>query len=129
MITYENTKRISASGYVFEIVDHPPLGYEIWNIPSDTLGDYIPFCRLSEHQPFIGAKDIDTRTLKAMPLKDAHLIVDAIGHVPDMRGHKAMKYMEQYLKHHRHPRKGTIEYTKADLFRRALPVMQKIKWT
>ena len=66
--------------HTFQVVDFVPFGYEIWNIGKNMPKDYLPLCRLSAYQPFPGGRNIEVDTLKAIKIKGAQLILDAIGY-------------------------------------------------
>lgn len=83
--------------YHFEVVEHRPLGYEVWNISSDITPGYLPFCRLKSIQPFEGGRAIETDTLKVMKCDDAKAILDAIGYGPETPAEMAA-YIEAHKK-------------------------------
>lgn len=39
--------------HTFELVDHVPLGYSIWNIGKNMADGYLPLCRLAAVQPYL----------------------------------------------------------------------------
>lgn len=61
----------------FEVVDKWPQHYEIWNISSDSIPGYIPFCQLDSYQPFPGGRCVNIRTLKAYKTEFYKEIMDA----------------------------------------------------
>lgn len=107
--------------YTFTFVDHVPLGYMIWNIGKSAMPEgYLPLCRLSYYQPFPGARDIETDTLKALKVEGAGVILDAIGFGP-----ATPEEMSQYIEKHSKNRTHAMEVR---LMKKALPFMRKIKW-
>lgn len=113
---------ITHQGLTFEIVDTAPLGYDIWNIGKNMVEGYLPFCRLSTHQPFPGATNIETDTLKAVKCEGAQIILAAIG-----RGPKTIKEMEAYIAKNRNAKPGTCAYTQIERYMAALPYMRQLR--
>ncbi len=109
--------------HTFQLVDFVPFGYEIWNIGKNMPKDYLPLCRLSAYQPFPGGRNIEVDTLKAIKIKGAQLILDAIGY-----GAKTIEDMERYIASHRNAKPGTCAHMEVQLYKKALPVMRQIKW-
>lgn len=106
---------------VYEIVDEVPLGYMIWNIGENAPDGYLPFCRLSRHQPFEGGRNIETDTLKAMKVDGAREILAAVS-----AGHGTLAKMEGYVQGHRNPQKDWEQRSVA-LCCKAIPYMRRIK--
>lgn len=106
----------------FELVNEVPLGYMVWNIGANMAPGYLPLCRLCAIQPFEGARNIETDTLKAIKIEGAEYILDAIGH-----GQDTLEEMEQYVKQYRNSKTDRVKH-KVALYRKAIPVMRKIKW-
>lgn len=71
--------QITKAEHIFEVVDHYPLGYIIWNISNDEPKDYLPLCRLSTHQPFQGGRCVETNTLKALRCEGVDELLGAAG--------------------------------------------------
>ena len=111
------------NGDVFEIVESAPLGYSIWNIGKNMLDGYLPFCRLSSCQPFPGATNIETDTLKAIKCEGAQFILAAV-----CGGTDTIEKMEHYIKRHQSAKPGTYEHAKVQKIEKALPFMRQIKW-
>lgn len=108
----------------FRIVDSVPSNYTIWNVCGDILPDgYIPLCRLSAHQPFTGARNVDTDALLAVKAEGSKIIMGAIGCGPD-----TLKTMEAYVEKNRRAKSGTYEYNAVKRMKEALPYMRKITW-
>jgi hypothetical protein len=107
--------KITSGDWEFEIVDHVPPGYIIWNIGKNMIDGYLPLCRLAAVQPFPGGRSIETHTLKAIKTEHAQTILAAIGIGPG-----TVKEMEDYIK--KHPNKWGVDRMKA-----ALPHMRDIK--
>lgn len=59
----------------FEIIDWIPMGYDIWNIGENMADGYLPLCRLKMIQPFDGAREVETDTLKAIRIEDIPMIM------------------------------------------------------
>ena len=72
---------------------------------------------------FPGGRNIEVDTLKAIKIKGAQLILDAIGY-----GAKTIEDMERYIASHRNMKPGTCAYMEVQLYKKALPVMRQIKW-
>lgn len=72
--TLENNLMTIFSRYLqqidyFYVVDKAPCNYFVWNIPEDCVPDgYLPLCRLSAYQPFVGARNIDVDALKMVKI-------------------------------------------------------------
>lgn len=73
--TIEDALSFIVNGDKFDIVNHWPLGYKIWNIGSNMADGYLPLCRLSANQPFDGARQIEVGTLKCIPVRQAQDIL------------------------------------------------------
>ena len=67
---YITERRWPFPEHTYEIVNAVPLGYTVWNIGHPVAGEYLPLCRLSQHQPFPGGQSIDVDSLKANGLTD-----------------------------------------------------------
>lgn len=113
---------ITYHGNTFEVVDTYPLGYKIWNIGSNMLEGYVPFCRMASIQPFKGAQRIDPSSLRAMKSDGAEIIMQA--------AHSdctTVKEMEAYLAKHKNPKFGTYESCLCGLIERALPYLRELE--
>lgn len=111
-------KTITYGGDTFELVDHIPQGYIIWNIGKNMLDGYLPLCRLASYQPFPGARNIEVDTLKAIKCDGAQVILAAIGWGPQTE-----EEMERYIKKY----SGTGKHTMAvERMKKALPFIRKI---
>ena len=106
--------------HTFELVDHIPLGYSIWNIGENMAEGYLPLCRLAAVQPFPGGRRIEVDTLKAIKCEGAQVILKTAG-----LGAETPEEMERYIeKNKNNPRRQyEVEKMKA-----ALPYMRKLKW-
>lgn len=105
----------------FEVVEAVPVGYTIWNIGKNAPEGYLPLCRPSAQQPFPGGRNIDPDTLKAIKIDGAEDILAAIG-----RGQDTLPEMEQYVKRYKNSKTDLVQHRVA-LYRKAIPVMRKIK--
>jgi hypothetical protein len=110
---------INDGEHIFELVDHVPLGYSIWNIGKNMPDGYLPFCRIIP-----GTDNIEPDTLKAIKLDDAQIILSAIG-----GGVNTIKKMERYLKRYEYSRHGTYAYHQVQKIKLALPLMRSFKWS
>lgn len=111
-------------GHLFDIVDHVPYGYQIWNIGKNMAPGYLPLCRLSQYQPFPGGRNIEVDTLKAIPCEGAQIILAAVGYGPD-----TIPTMEEYIKQHPNPKPyEEPAYSQVQKYKAALPYMRKLKW-
>lgn len=99
----------------FELVDHVPFGYTVWNIGKNMADGYLPLCRIAARQPFPGCRSIETDTLKAIKTEHAQTILAGIG-----IGGETVEEMERYIE--KHPNKWGVDRMKA-----ALPYMREIK--
>ena len=106
----------------FELVEGYILGYRIWNIGTHMPEGYLPLCRLKDVQPFEGAAEVDTETLKAIKTEGAQLILDAVH-----AGTSSISSMEEYLEKHKNAAADTYERWHITRIERALPYMRKIK--
>ena len=87
--------------HTFELVDHVPLGYSIWNIGKNMADGYLPLCRLAAVQPFPGWRNIEVDTLKAIKCEGAQVILEAAGWGPE-----TPEQIERYIKkNEKNPRK------------------------
>lgn len=122
----EDGKKITVIGPIgskadtFEIVDHIPRGYSIWNIGKNMADGYLPLCRLRAVQPFPGGRSIETESLKAIKCEGAQVILSAVGYGPERP-----EEMERYIKLNegKRYRKYQVERMKA-----ALPYIRELKW-
>lgn len=114
---------ITNGKYTFEIVESVPFGYQIWNIGKNMIDGYLPLCRLCSHQPYRGARNIETETLKAIKIDGAQTILAAIG-----GGQNTIEAMEKYIRRYQNAKAGTWSRRQAERMKEALPIMRKIKW-
>lgn len=108
--------------HTFELVKEVPPGYMVWNIGANMAPGYLPLCRPAWPQPFDGARNIEADTLLAIKVEGAEYILDAIG-----RGQDTPEEMERYVKRHKSSKTDWVQH-KVALYRKAIPVMKKIKW-
>lgn len=106
--------------YHFEIVDAVPLGYSIWNISGMPEG-YLPLCRLSSHQPFEGAQNIEEETLKAIKCEGANEMIRAAG-----CGFGTLAKAEAFLKKHLGNKRKMYELNRICA---AISYMRELRWT
>lgn len=115
---------ITHGEHVFEIVDRVPYGYMIWSIGTNMLDGYLPLCRLSAYQPFVGGRNIDINSLKAIRIKEAQLILDAAH-----GGNTTLSDMENFIEKHEKAKPGTWSYAQVQKILKVLPVVRQIKWS
>lgn len=128
LIVSEDGRSITVNGPLpgvsntFELVDHFPFGYLIWNIGKNMADGYLPLCRLGHMQPFPGGRSIEPDTLKAIKIDGAQTILAAVGFGPE-----TPEEMEEYIKKHD---KGSKNYKPfaVERMKKALPLMRQIKW-
>ena len=108
--------------YRFQVVDECPLGYDVWNIPADTIRGYLPFCRLSSHQQFPGDRQVDTETLKAVRCDHAGEIIEAT-----TMGYYTPQDIETALKKAKTGKSELLDFTIKTL-ETALPYMKALPW-
>ena len=106
--------------YHIEIVDTVPLGYSIWNICGMPEG-YLPLCRLSSHQPFEGARNVEVKTLKAIKCEGANEMIRAAG-----CGFNTLSKAEAYLKKHLGNKRKMYELNRICA---AISYMRQLRWT
>lgn len=116
-------KTITNGKLSFEIVDHVPLGYQIWNIGKNMVPGYLPLCRLKYLQPYEGARQIEVDTLKAIQTEGAQIILAAVG-----GGENTIKAMEQYIQQHQKAENGSWEQFQVERMQKALPYMKQLRW-
>lgn len=114
-------RKIEVGENIFEVVDHFPLGYEIWNIGTNMAEGYLPLCRLSSRQPFPGARNIETDTLKAVKTDGAREMLDVAGF-----GIKTLQDAEAFVKRYARAKPGTIKHEERGRVKKALPYMRKV---
>ena len=112
-------KIIHSSG-TYEVVDTIPLGYTIWNIGKNAPDGYLPLCRLAANQPFPGARNIETDTLKAIKVDGATDILVAVGSGPNTPAS-----MQKYIEQHENS-KDTVVQLRVARYLKAIPIMQTI---
>lgn len=118
----EEKKTITSGKHTFELVDHIPFGYLIWNIGKNMIDGYLPLCRLSARQPFPGGRAIEVDTLKAIQLEGAQIILAAVGYGPE-----TPKEMEKYIIKYENQSRG-YRASAAERMKKALPLMRQFEW-
>ena len=115
---------LKKDGDIFEVVEHVPLGYSIWNIGENMPAGYLPFCRLCANQPFEGAMCIEPDTLKAVKTEGAQTILAAVGRGAgdDLQG------MLRYLKRHPHPAPNTRTAENVRRIKLAIPYLEALHY-
>ena len=114
---------ITHRGHRFRIVDEVPCSYAIWPIGENMMEGYLPFCRLSAHQPFPGGRSIEVDTLLAVPCEEAYTIMSCAVH-----GIGTVEKMEKYIKRYRNAKPGTVSHSMVQKCKVALPHLRKVKW-
>jgi len=110
---------ISDGQHEFELVDSVPLGYVIWNIGKNMIDGYLPLCRLSAYQGFVGGRSIETDTLKAIKTDGAQTILSAIGF-----GGDTVTEIQKYIAKHSGQKNNEWIIERME---KALPFMRGIK--
>lgn len=101
-----------------------PGAYSIWNVSKDMLPKgYIPLCRLSARQSFLGGMDVDTDALLAIEAEGSDVILDAVGFGPD-----SLRTMESFVQKNRNAKPGSLKYNDLQRVEKALPYMRKLRW-
>lgn len=120
-----NTIEINTTGvkHTFELVDHIPYGYMIWNIGDNMIDGYLPLCRLSTCQPLPGGRRIETDNLKAIKVNEARAILN----VSIRCGTSTLKDMERYVKRYENSNKRS-RLNDVERIKRVLPAMKQIEW-
>ena len=106
---YITERRWPFPEHTYEIVNAVPLGYTVWNIGHPVAGEYLPLCRLSQHQPVPGGQSIDVDSLKAIRCDGAQTILDAAGYGPG-----TLEEMERFVEKHKMARPGTSRYREVE---------------
>ena len=102
--------------YTFEIIDHIPETYVIWNVGKNMIDGYLPLVQLCGEDGY----QVNTKTMKAIKLKDAQTILNAIGW-----GQNTIKQMETYIKRYKNS-KRTVTQKHIERLKSALKVMYSI---
>lgn len=121
METFTHTDKYTHTTHTYEIVEAIPLGYAIWNIGHCAPEGYLPLCRPAQNQPFPGGRRIEVETLKAIKMEGAEIVLAALGH-----GQDTLPEMEQYVKRYRNSKTSWVQH-RVELYRKAIPIMRKIK--
>lgn len=109
---------ITSKHNTFEIVNHVPLGYQIWNIGKNMPDGYLPLCRVIPSM-----YRVEADTLKAIKIDGAQKILAAVG-----GGENTIEKMERYIQKHQDAKSDTWEYLQVQRMKEALPVMRQIVW-
>lgn len=120
----------------FEIVDYWPLGYRIWNIGSNMPDGYLPLCREKMIQPFDGAREIETDTLKCIRIPEAQQILkyaNCGGTIEELKSfvEEFDSITDQDLKKKSEHRPRLVDYIldqkrKAEEIKKILPILERI---
>lgn len=108
---------ITSGKDTFELVDFIPYGYHIWNIGKNMIDGYLPLVQLGGYDGYqvVGVK-------KAIRIDGAQTILNAIGY-----GEETIQEMEDYISKYKDS-KEVIKIMQIDKYKKALPIMKKIKW-
>lgn len=118
-----DNQTITSSGYTFEVVDHVPSGYLIWNIGKHMVDGYLPLCILASDQPFPGGRTVNVDALKAIKCDGAQTILAAIGYGPE-----TPDQMDRYIEKYSKEGPGGRHAMAVDRMKKALPFMRELKW-
>lgn len=102
----------------FEIVDHFPLGYRIWNIGKNMPDGYLPLVQTVPSDSYSVIPD----TMKAIKIEGAQTVLAAIGFGPE-----TVEEMEAYIAEHNNPRATDWERCLIDRYQKAIPILRQIK--
>lgn len=106
---------IEVGEYKFEIVDHVPAGYVIWNIGQNMPDGYLPITETMIENKY----HINPNTLKAIKFEGAQAILSAT-----ILGPNTVKKAERYIARHEHQKNYQWRVGK---MKAALPLMKQIK--
>lgn len=109
---------IKLGNYTFEVIDHVPNGYQIWNIGKNMIDGYLPLCRLIGN-----SYNVDATALKAIKCEGAQTILAAVG-----GGQNTIKQMESYIKRYKNAKAGTVSFWRKERILKALPYMKMLDW-
>ena len=115
-------KTIRDDMHEFQVVDHFPHGYQIWNIGKNMIDGYLPLCRTKTNQPFPGCMEVETDTLKAIKTEGAQAILAVTS-----SGLNSSARMEQYLTKYKGAFPNTYEKSMCEKIIKALPYMKEIE--
>lgn len=113
-------RKIGLTPCMFELVDHIPIGYRIWNIK---MKDYLPLCRLLPCQKE-WQRNVDVSCLKAIKTEGAEFLESASTH-----GYNTLQKMKNALKMYTTAAGKAKPYRKyeVDILRKAIPYMERIE--
>lgn len=114
---------ITNGRHTFEIVTSIPKNYHIWNIGANMTDGYLPLYEM------VDDIHVNTNTLKALKIDGALEISDAMcyAHIGELRGEKATKKLETYVKKYsKSTKKGTLY--RVECVKRGLEAMKKLMW-
>ncbi len=116
-------EKIVWDGLVFSVYDCIPRNYEIWNVGKNMIDGYLPICTLSARQPFPGAREVDTESLRVIKTDGAQIILAAAN-----GGCTTLAKMERFIKRNINAKEGSWEAAQVRRIKKALPYMRQIKW-
>lgn len=108
-------------GNIYEAVDRIPEGYQIWHISG--ASDFVPLCKkVWEHDGIEDTDNVDTGSLKAVRLseEDVETVMSASEYAD------TLKAMKRYVSSHKEGSYTKPVWKKIALFKRAIPVLEKI---
>ena len=112
--------------HTFEIVDHVPSGFMIWNIPTDDMKGYLPLCEMMNPT---NKKDfnINPDTLKAIKVDDNKALVKAsfYGACTLKKAKRKMARIEKRIVKGNANNRNLYEY---EIIKKAIPHLEKIEW-
>lgn len=120
-IIIEDMGVLRHNGRKFMLINYVPEHELIWNIGENMADGYVPFCRLKNIQPFDGAMEIDTNSLKAVRMDGAEKVLKAVRY-----GQNTVKKMRNYVKKYSNSKKANTLY-KVGLMKEALEVIEEFK--
>lgn len=113
---------LDLGGHKFEVTDRVEKGYLIWNIGSNMPDGYLPLCKLKKDQPFKGGRDIETDSLKCIPMDGAQVILAAAGY-----GAQTPEEMRRYIERYKTGKSDWRRWA-SEKMEKALPYMDSIEW-
>lgn len=119
-------KTLNYENLVFEIVDAIPKDYTIWSIGKNMKDGYLPLCKLKSEQPFEGGKAIEVDTLKAIPLKDAQIVLAGVGFTACDTIEQLLRNMGAYIKKNAKSNRQLTQ-RKVERIAKALEILESIE--
>ena len=110
---------IESCGYTFELVDHVPRGYVIWNIGKNMVPGYLPLVLTGDRD---GCQVLPGAIKYAVKVDGAQTILAAIGW-----GELDVQAMEQYIKNNEGSNDARV-LAHIEKLEAALPILRTIEY-